>query len=50
MLQTNRNRISPPVTTTVDMSHGDGLQVTRRYAGQRDARQVVEALMRCHDS
>lgn len=48
MLHTNRNRISPPVTTTVDMSHG--LQVTRRYVGERDARQVVEALMRCHDS
>ena len=49
MLHT-RNHISPPVTTTVDMSHGYGLQVTRRFVGERDARQVVEALMRCHDS
>lgn len=48
MLHTSRNHISPIVTTTVDTSRA--LQVTRRFAGERDARQVVEALMRCHDS
>ena len=49
MLHTNRNRITPPITTTVFTPIDQNLQVTRKFIGDRDANQVVAALMRCHN-